>query len=65
MGVNPLVSILMIALGAGLLFLMKVMADILATAPLMIPVAGAGAVLLIVLGIYLLATSRGANGKAS
>ncbi len=64
MGVNPLVSVLMIVLGAALLYLIKVMADILSTAPLMIPVAGAGAVLMIVLGIYLLANSRGANGKA-
>ena len=65
MGVNPLVSILMILLGAGLLFLIKGMYGILTTAPLMIPVAGAGAVLLIVLGIYLLATSRAGNGKAT
>ncbi|MEO6339450.1 MAG: hypothetical protein ABIO39_05390 [Caulobacteraceae bacterium] len=65
MGVNPLVSILMIALGAFLLYLIKVMFEILSTAPLMIPVAGGGAVLLILLGVYLLATSRAGNGKAS
>ena len=63
MGVNPLVSIIMIALGVFLLFLIKVMFGILTTAPLMVPVAGAGAVLLILLGGYLLAT-RGAANKA-
>ncbi len=64
MGVNPLISILMIALGGFLLFLLKIMFDILATAPLMIPVAGAGAVLLILLGVYLLVTSRAGNKAA-
>ena len=63
MGVNPLISILMIALGCFLLFLIKVMFEILSTAPLMVPVAGAGALLLILLGVYLLATRGGAKAS--
>ncbi len=40
MGINPVISVIFIILGAALLYLVTVMYSILSTAPLLAPLAG-------------------------
>ncbi len=61
MGINPVVSIVFILLGAALLYLVTAMYSILATAPLLAPLAAIGGVSMILLGIYTLVAVRGAR----
>jgi hypothetical protein len=57
MGLNPVVSIIIIALGVFLAWLIFAMERILATAPLLSPLAGVGALIMVILGVYTLVTS--------
>jgi|GEM_PF-5531492 len=61
MGINPVVSLVFIVLGAVLLYLVVSMYSILSTAPLLAPLAGIGGVAMVLLGLYMLVAVRGSR----
>jgi hypothetical protein len=59
MGINPVFSVLLIALGAFTVYLVFAMGRILSTAPVLSPLAVVGGVIVVLLGIYSLVAAKG------
>lgn len=56
---NPVHSVILIALGALLLYLVYAMGAILSTAPILTPLAAIGGLIVVALGIYSLVAVKG------